>query len=200
MSELNDVLVDVRKAYRLIYLYQQRIFSIVEVFSEKLNLNYYYWIPSLFTKPSSANPFNRWTWDMLPMYKVSFLYLHNSNRGDNSNLLQGDLMVEFQIDSDSGYLKDGGKEPNPLSFDDVEESKSYLNIYFWYANTDMKKNWYHNIWNVYNYPNEKNEIVKIDNLKIAHIEIDLIELENEEKILEYSKILKKFMKDNFQIK
>jgi len=78
MKEIDNALQDVRKAYRLLYLYQRRTMNIVQRITKEFDCQYYGWVPYKFYRPpkfGTKDIFNRWAWDMLPMYDVSFLFL-----------------------------------------------------------------------------------------------------------------------------
>ncbi|MEN9612511.1 MAG: hypothetical protein RLZZ628_3325 [Bacteroidota bacterium] len=74
-KELEDIFLDVRKAYRLLFLYQQRVLSSIKYIKQKLKLN----------KPSGSayasfpirqgkGELDNWAWDWLAMYHYEFYF------------------------------------------------------------------------------------------------------------------------------
>ena len=76
-EELSRALLDVRKAYRLLYLFQQRIMDLMAQFSGALGQSFWYWLPAGDEEAilGSKNPVERSSWKMLPLFDASLLFL-----------------------------------------------------------------------------------------------------------------------------
>ncbi len=148
--DLSRALADVRKAYRLIWLYQHRVVNIINVITEKLGYKFYRWdtgdigrMPGQVTK----NPFGdgEWIWSTLPLYRMSLLYLPTTIAWNVQK--KDEWMLEVYVESDSG-LKwcDDDTEVSPTEFLPVDESQTYLRLYAWYCSQDGELDWFHSVW------------------------------------------------------
>ena len=154
-QSLADALVDVRKAYRLLWCYQKRVFDIVKLIASEFDdTSFYYWrvVHSDHPPKSGTNPMEgRWTWDMLPMVQASYLFLPSGI--DPNSTLPGQWMLEVQVQSDGGFEEpEDGSEPDPANFEAAEESTSSLVIFAWYCRGETTRNWYGGVWNVLSWP------------------------------------------------
>src|SRR6266851_1847466 len=116
-EELKNTLIEVRKAYRLIYLYQYYVFDIVRKIVEEFgNPKFYCWDTQHYEKPPplTSSPLDRWTWDMLPTYDLSLLFL--SVGADTNRQRQGDWLLEIRVVADDGFELQGSTEPDPTKF------------------------------------------------------------------------------------
>lgn len=129
-DELSDALADVRRAYRLVYAYQRRVFDLMAEVDGTLTeqgLAFVKWSP-LFNHapPAAKTPFfkKRWAWDMLPGWAVSC-------RWEDPKLVKGlQRRLVFQSVADTGRKYDGA-EPDPVDFDEVTQCRSELRIGRW---------------------------------------------------------------------
>lgn len=133
-QELNQSLVDVRKAYRLLYHYQRRVIDLAYFIGNSLKL-----------KPVSGNPwfseatFNRtsarqgrWAWDWLGMYYYNFYF---------ENVLNDDRKVQFGviIQSDTGYFdSEKSKKLNLNDFNSPEQAETRIILAASQGNWDSK--------------------------------------------------------------
>jgi hypothetical protein len=121
-SDFENALVDVRKAYRLIYLYQRRVMDIVQYIGDTLSFRYaggWSWFSNN-TPKGGKGALGNWAWDWLNMYFYEFNF---SERKINDNL----LMFSIFLQSDTGYYDSNNEKPLFIeSFHPAEESSTKL--------------------------------------------------------------------------
>lgn len=160
---LDSALTDVRKAYRLLWCYQKRVFDIVKLIAAEFDdMAFYNWRTLHAGSPSrsDSNPMSgRSTWEMLPMVSASYLFLPG---GTNHNAtVTGQWMLEVLVESDRGFLDtEDGSEPDPASFEPAEKVESTISIFAWYCRGETSKNWVGGVWKVLPWP--EGDSVKID--------------------------------------
>ena len=146
MSELELTMMNVRKAYRLLALYQERIFKMTQDIAQNFNYEFYRYMSNsrnyMEDNPTEL-PVSSPGWWMLPMYDMSFLYLNANN---NANKPQpGEWLLDIYIYSDNGYQEDTDNNiVTPLKFDDtVEESDTEIGLYAIYIKKKQENyTWY----------------------------------------------------------
>lgn len=148
----NDALVaaltDVRRAYRILWMYQRRVLDLVSQIAEKFDLTFYAWAPQEYERLGrfTTDPTKKWAWDMLPLYNTSFLYLQEA--ADRNRTRTGDWMLEIAVISDEGYnpkaLENG--EVNASQFPPAEQTRSILGLYAWRSTKTLDRNWFNSIW------------------------------------------------------
>jgi len=159
-KEIEGALIDVRKAHRLIYEYQKRVFDIVYYIREKYKMPEFAGIRRFCDPIVSRNglkseydakllrlPSDMWAWDFLYSYEFEY-YLGINVYGKKQYKIS---IIEV---SDSGYYasKQANKtKTNISSFEDVETSTTSL-IFICETSNNNKKDLY--LWEV-------NEAVKI---------------------------------------
>jgi hypothetical protein len=125
MENINQVLLDVRKSYRLLYEYQRKMLDIVKFVKGKYRLDYEGGYPK-FSKSAPGEGrgnLENWAWDWLSMYFYEF-HFYPQKHGDN--------LTHFSIFllNDTGYFltkKEKDIHRKTLSaFADVEKSESKL--------------------------------------------------------------------------
>jgi hypothetical protein len=145
-EELSRALLDVRKAYRLLYLFQRRILDLLEELSGKLGQQFYYWLPSGDPEAQailpSKNPCERNSWKMLPLFDASFLFLPPGvNPSDAPR--KGQWLLELLICPDDGQPEKGGTgEVNPVDFPDPAGCHSMIHLYACIIQEDMQGGWW----------------------------------------------------------
>jgi len=79
-EDLRGAFTEVRKAYRLLGLFQQQILDLAEQISGKLDRKFYRWLPSGDAEEIRAtrNPARRPAWKMLPLNGACSVYLPRS--------------------------------------------------------------------------------------------------------------------------
>ncbi|MDR7221298.1 hypothetical protein [Aminobacter aminovorans] len=145
---LASALVDVRKAYRLLWSYQRRVYDILQLITDEFgDMSFYYWQTMHAGRPcnSGTNPLNRWTWDMLPMMQTSYLFLPNTV--DRNETRPGQWMLEVYLSSDDGFSRTAGSgEPDPMHFEDAANSASSITMYAWLCCEPSNLNWFTGVW------------------------------------------------------
>ncbi len=156
---LAEALTDVRKAYRLLWNYQRRVFDVVRLVVDEFDdMSFYYWQTMHSGRPcnSGANPMARWAWDMLPMVEASYLFLPGGI--DRNATLPGQWMLEVNVSSDSGFEQnDDRTEPDPADFADAAASTSTITLYAWYCTGQTSLNWFNGIWRNTEWPAEEGD-------------------------------------------
>ena len=157
--EIDGALLDVRKAYRLLSLYQRRVLDlcgeITGVF--ETTLNFYQWSPSHYdsTPRRGTLPLNRWAWDFLPLYDFCVLYLPEGVHWNTHN--PGDWLLAIRISADSGYQAAGAIEPDPRDFRDPTSCESSVSLYVYYCSQAFVGNWFYNVYSNNRFPQNDGE-------------------------------------------
>jgi len=126
---INEILLEVRKSYRVLFEYQKRILDLVDYIAKNLNFEY----NGGFSKFSDNSPRNgsgsldSWAWDWLSMYYYEF---HFKNKVINNDKNKDTIYFSLFILNDDGYFQ-AKKEQNIArtsvsKFVDVEKSNSKL--------------------------------------------------------------------------
>ena len=147
MSDLSSSLIDVRRAYRLIWGYQRRIFDLVQLFEDEFaSHEFYAWAPLSFGRPTqlTTSPLRKWAWDGLPFYKASFLYTP-ANSDPNSHRAD-DWMFEIAVDTDNVDFSTMRGEPDAAAFPDASTTDTTLRLVAWKCTEEAQFNWYHDLW------------------------------------------------------
>jgi len=156
-AALEAALGDVRRAFRLIWCYQERIFDVIRTITAEFeSLSFYVWEPHNAARiDRSTNPVTKGPWYTLPMMNVSYLY---KSSADTNYLRPGDWLFEIRVISDSGYNEeDGGNESiDPAHFPGVEVAESKISLYVYYFTGEIKQNLL-NIWHEIEWPDPDGE-------------------------------------------
>jgi hypothetical protein len=188
-KELEDVFIDVRKAYRLLYFYQRRIMDTIEFISTTLSRNIYSGY-SLFSDNAPRNgsklKLDRWSWDWLSMYFYEF-YFEEEKSGDDT------YKLAISVQADNGYYKinKGISRTDVDQFAAVDVSAS--KIYFFIAKNTWKPNDFDDTWDT-----DARTEIKFGNQKelfIAKV-FNLSSFNTEENILDNLKELNTFCINN----
>lgn len=150
-ATVENALLDVRKAYRLLADYQQRLIELLALIREELGAVDYYRhfrnaTPRSFARLERSNDAG---WRFLPMSDVSVLWTRDSGQEDPIHFhKKGDLLIDVFIRSDTGNGQHGNDQVP------VEESSSELWIYFFLCMHPQEEshNWYHKVWMQTHYP------------------------------------------------
>ncbi len=150
-TSIDSALLDVRKAYRLLADYQQRILELLGFIREELGADYYYQIPrnrvprSLDGLEVSNSAGQRF----LPFNDMSVLWLRNGGQEDPVHCHEkGDLLFDVWVRNDTG----NGEDTEEASI--VENSRSELRIYIFQCLEPHKGpyNWRSQVWDLTYYP------------------------------------------------
>jgi len=151
VTAIDDALLDVRKAYRLLADYQQRILELLGFIQEELNADYYYQV-SRNKLPRSLNGLdasNNAGQRFLPFNDISVLWLRNNGQEDPVHHHQkDDILIDVWVRNDTG----NGEDNEPTQ--SAEQSRSELRIFFFLcvAPQERQYNWYSQVWSKTNYP------------------------------------------------
>jgi|GEM_PF-2419462 hypothetical protein len=121
-EKMEKALIDVRKAFRLLQVYQKAIFSLVGKIEANLGLIFDSWRPKYFRKPCkrSKKPYERYAWDFLPGYDTCFLFeVRNSVVNEN-------WVLEVQVSADSSNYLEVNGQPDPREFEAPENCKPFI--------------------------------------------------------------------------
>jgi hypothetical protein len=154
-EELSRALLDVRKAYRLLYLFQQRIMDLVAQLSGTLGQTFWYWLPSGDDEAilGSKNPVERSTWKMLPLFGASFLFLP-PGVDPSSPPRKGQWLLEVLLYLDDGQPDGGRREPNPVEFLDPAMCHSPICVFAFIVQEDIQGEWWRNVYKCSEWPEE----------------------------------------------
>ena len=150
-SEFDTVLVDVRKAYRLLYLYQRRVMDMVQFIGDSLEFRFSGGFPKFSnnTPKEGKGDLDNWAWDWINMYFYEFRFIPQ----DFSN---SKIHFSVCIQSDTGFYDMASKEPlDVYSFSDASKASTRL-IFIVGVNTSQDN--YVAVWN------ENNPLYKSDSV------------------------------------
>jgi uncharacterized protein PM0109 len=150
-NDMNLILQDVRKAYRLLADYQQRIIELITFIKKELDIEHFsYYFPNYYTLRYIDKIYNGESeigLRFLPMMDFRLL-LHKTKNISNNNVWQynfqkDDLFFEIYVASD-----DGKEDKLPIC-----DSRSKIRIYIYKClKYKRKNNWYHDVWEMSEYP------------------------------------------------
>ncbi|WP_207460402.1 hypothetical protein [Azospirillum sp. SYSU D00513] len=125
-QDLSGALLDVRRAYRLLWGYQKRVVHIAAMIRERLGFAPYR-IEYQFDRPDQGIE-SKWMWDALPFSLIGF----EGYRGTEPAEI-GDQFLYIDIVSDTGLKaekdRNGNFEPDPSRFLPPEDCRSELRLY-----------------------------------------------------------------------
>jgi len=154
--KLSDVLLDVRKAYRLIFLYQRRVLDLCDEIKEAFpkNLLPYFWTASHIGVSPARGPLFRVpnAWAFLPLYDFCAFYLPEGVH--NEELKPGDWMLTVRVSADSGCPDPFPGEPDPTQFTDLASCESSVRLYVYYSSQKLKANWYYGVFDNNKWPRD----------------------------------------------
>jgi hypothetical protein len=121
-QEFDEVLVDVRKAYRLLYQYQRRTMDLVKFIGDYFSYSYsggWPWFSNGSPRKGSGS-LDNWAWDWLSMYLHDF---HFGTRKVDGNEIKFSILLQ----SDTGFFDVEMNNRLALeAFGDVESSESRI--------------------------------------------------------------------------
>ncbi|KQU93897.1 hypothetical protein [Devosia sp. Root105] len=172
MSDLGSTLVDVRRAYRLVWAYQRRVMDVVQFISSNFqNHEFYAWTPLKFngSPQLTTNILRRWAWDGLSLYKASIFF--RPVGADPDKLVKDQWYLEVHIDSDTVEFPEGKAEPDASKFPDVTTTRSKIVLIAWLNTGAARANWYHQMWNTSEWPEGDREIVEQSHMPVSCIQL-----------------------------
>ncbi|MDI9849517.1 hypothetical protein QM467_15785 [Rhodoblastus sp. 17X3] len=165
-SELSLALLDVRRAYRLLWSYQRRMLDMMCVIADAFEEHeFYVWEPSYFEPPCkrTRDPSKHWAWDMLPMVNMAYLCLPEG--ADRNHPKKGQWMLEILLTSDSGFeLSETENEPDSKTFAPAENAESTLTLLAWQCTADTDLNWHAKMWAAHDYPEGDDVLTDLDEM------------------------------------
>ena len=139
-TDLAAALTDVRKAYRLIHAYQQRVWDLLRTVDHTLalaGLQFQSWAPTEFDSPPKRKTrffVERWAWDFLPAYNVGCEW---QAKGTSAAPTRRVFVI---VAADSGYKNLTQEEPDPSKFDKAELCATTIRLGLWTASVGAP-NW-----------------------------------------------------------
>jgi len=209
MKGIDSALEDVRKAYRLLWLYQRRVFDICQEIGRQFEASFYY--TNYYGGRPTFDPLKDWVWRMLPMSQINFLYCKHADasmypsNGDWTNFpRKGDCLIDLFVVSDTGLTDYSGKgEPDPTKFLPVKECKSQLGLYIFVNDQDRNEsiNWYYRIWQPSKYPdhNTSKSHDTIEGIRLYGYIFNLNEMYNKDTITKCIELFKENVKRNLGV-
>jgi hypothetical protein len=154
----DDMFTQIRTAHRMVIAYYKRLYPVLQNTAELLDLEFYYWEPSRFSRPARGTTNilngNGWEWDLTPGLMTHFLF-HNAE--DNNKQAQGEWMLNFHVITDTGVLEEN-MQSNMDSLDlklTPEQAESILRVNIFVPTRDTSLNWYGGVWGSCEYPDLK---------------------------------------------
>jgi hypothetical protein len=143
-ESLRKTLADVRNAYRIIWLYQRRLFDMTELIAKHLDRKFFAWSPVELARPCQRlnNPAKKRGWNLLPSYKFSLLYTLDGAPEPKP----GDWMLEINFAADSGFRNNPHQDPDPTHFMAADACESTVALYGWACTKEGKRDWYNDVW------------------------------------------------------
>lgn len=168
MSDLRSSLVDVRRAYRLVWAYQRRVMDVVQFVASNFPTHEFYaWTPLKFmgSPQLTTNILRRWAWDGLSFYKASVFF--KPIGADPDKLVEGQWYLEVHIDSDTAKFPEGKTEPDASKFEDASTTHSRIVLVAWLNTGKARANWYHQMWNPSAWPESDREVVEQSHMPVS---------------------------------
>jgi hypothetical protein len=195
MSDLKNSLIEVRKAYRLLYDYQSKILNLVQFIGLEFGLSYSGGI-SRYCNPTPRNgkgTLDSWAWDWLNMYHYEFTFYNIDKQQYFSVVLV----------SDTGFFEGNYEMKSPKNklvlenYKNVEQSKTKL-VFIAGFNIMSTHEFYDNdIWKKEEYIKKEKAIEPVSKTgKIFYKSYNLEEFANNEKALEVLENFSKYCVDD----
>ena len=193
-QELETTLCAVRKSYRLLYDYHQRVQSTIDQIASILGLNFYRWESAVSKPKGGSNLHNRWTWDAFPQLEYSALFARNLDL--ISTPVVGDFLFEIRLQTDSSIFEQGYKtEPDPHQTA-ADKAETQLVVCIWVCNEMPKgdSESFDTIWNYSDYPASENSFLPLEtdygDFSVMKVTKRLSALSNDKKIIEFANQVK----------
>jgi hypothetical protein len=154
---LRAALIDVRKAYRLLYLYQRRAMDVAKLVTDEFDHEFFMWSPVHADWPARrlTDPTQRRGWDLLPSYDFSLLYAPAAAVTPKP----GSWMLEINVRADSGFPRWSAQEPDPTQFRAPDACETTIGLYGWACTKAGRTDWYKDFWFACDWPEEEKEEV-----------------------------------------
>ncbi|CCN36562.1 hypothetical protein VIBNISO65_340023 [Vibrio nigripulchritudo SO65] len=159
MTELQQALLDVRKAQRLLVAFHQRVLPLIQKIGEDLDCNFDYWYPVNHgpAPKGNTNPFNRWYWDYSSLSDAIFFFLPEQTESRNSAPV-GAWALTIRLQTDTGISNSFGQKSRNWDALEIEpapeSSQTQLVVSAFRSTQDKNENWAW--WNMFK--NEKHQL------------------------------------------
>lgn len=199
-KRMRKMLIEVRRSYRFLYLFQQRILDLVKFIGLHYQFTYYGgWSHySRTIRKGKGSKLENWAWDWLPMYDYDFVFSTTLkiNKEDPETLIFSAL-----LQCDSGYYdlnNPSQEQKNQIqAFNPPESSRTFLHLVLRenrrniqdYKNTQVKSD------SKIDFYDTKNQSAGL----IIGRKIPLEELINEEKTRTHLKVFAEYILKNTNI-
>ena len=148
-------LLDVRGAFRLLYVYQEAVLNICEQIREYFGMEFYNWNPYS-PLPTRRNPVGSSAWSLLPMRMADLLYLPAG--AEPSAPKSGEWMLNISVCSD--WENCDPVPPRVADLSAVRDSRSCLGLFGYGISEDLESSWYHGVFS-HAYPGEGEQILDV---------------------------------------
>lgn len=158
-ERVRKALVDVRQAYRLIYLYQSRLLTVAKAMAEYFDYGFFRFLPAGWDKgvQPGSDPADMNDWLFLPLLDASILYLPS---GADQNLQSpNQWMLEVRLRSDS-MRPLTPKKMTKLSWAQGDEAETSVLTYAFQPGQE-KQTWWMDLWNNSQWP-EQDDLPWVD--------------------------------------
>lgn len=175
MTSANDIksaLCDVRKAYRLLFLYHRRVADLITEIAGLMRCDFYFQA----FRPQRHGVYGQ-NWDQaLPMIRNCFLFLPTGQ--DAEDVKTGDWMLAVLVQSDTGFPLDGEAPGlNLATLLPVDAAQSRFSLMVYRSMIDQQRNWYRNVWDAVSWPKDREVTLELDGaIKTYAMSFDLAEL------------------------
>lgn len=144
-NQLEEALLNVRKAYALLEDYQQRVIELMDFVRKELGAVHYFHrfhgdmsrsLNGIYSRNDAGRSF-------LPLLDISFLWLNAENRADAyCNHQPGDLLIDARVCSNTPNCWPNFAKGSP------EDGNTELRLYVLQCITPVsdKYNWFYNVW------------------------------------------------------
>ncbi|ELH0894517.1 hypothetical protein Q9887_001394 [Vibrio fluvialis] len=155
MEKVDELLLQVRTAHRLLAAYYQRLLPTISDIASQLELTFCNWGNADFDLPAAAryDITDYWQWDLLPGLNTSYLY----GQFDSKDKVKvGEFLVELMVVSDTAidsHFEGHDSEPDALELVmSAEEAESILRITVCAPYQSFDGRWYNSVWSGTAYP------------------------------------------------
>lgn len=182
-----EALHEVRRAYRLVAIYQRRVLDLLRLTADAFDQHRFVYWKSVQTDEvpkGKKNPTeDAWSWDFLPLSEFSILLCPDSS--DPKTVRPGETLIEISVRTDNAFEAPDPDakiqaEPDPMKWDKAEESDGEIQIICWayQGKVPLEASW-KEVWdNIDDYPDEVEEVAQVkeyDGMRCMFLEVDLVE-------------------------
>jgi hypothetical protein len=194
-TELNDVFLDVRKSYRLLYLYQRRVMDLVKFIGNHYGFQYERGEQYFLNPPASWKSIhtNHWSWDFLLMNNHVFVF-KPKKLGDYE-----EVRLMINIVSDTGFYdnEEIHDKRKIKDYSDVDKAATQIHLILKTKGLEWKKTYPEKyVPKQVIAPLNNTEVLKERKKVLIAKKYDLSDFMNEESTLEQLKDFEGFCNEN----